>query len=105
MINEEGFAPIHLAISKGHEQLVRFLMGQAVDIDASTDDGITPLIMACFFDEKRLVQCLLFLGANVHKITKNGLNALHYCAMHGNVEIGKKLIKRGIDLTCKRVPS
>lgn len=43
-------------------------MGQAVDIDAATDEGITPLIMACFFDEKRLVQCLLFLGANVRNL-------------------------------------
>lgn len=81
--------------------MIRFLLGQGVDIDASTDDGYTALILACFFDDKRLVQCLLFLGANVHKITSQGLNALHYAAIHGNVSIAKKLIKRGIDLTCK----
>lgn len=107
--NDEGEAPIHLAIAARHEKLVRFLVsypnherGDMIDVDATTDEGKTPLHYACAHNSLRLVAILLRCGANVHKITKtDGENALHMAAYHGNIRIAKRLIRLGIDFTCK----
>jgi ankyrin repeat protein len=69
---DNGDTALMISIVKRHEELVRFLLQQAVDVDTSDDTGRTALHLACYFDEKRLVQCLLFVGANVHKLTREG---------------------------------
>ena len=100
--NDAGEAPIHLAIAARHEALVRFLLDQAVDIDVTTDEGKTPLHYGCAHNDTRLVNILLYLQANVHRITNiDGENALHFAAYWGNIRIAKRLLRRGIDFTCK----
>jgi len=100
--NEVGEAPLHLAIAARHEALVRFLLGQGVNIDAITDEGKSALHYASAHNDVRLVVILLFLNANVHRITRvDGENALHCAAWWGNLRIAKRLIRRGIDFTCK----
>lgn len=107
--NDLGEAPIHLAIACRHEKLVRFLIsypnyvrGDTIDLDVTTDEGKTPLHYACAHNCLRLVAILLHCGVNVHRITKtDGENALHFAAYWGNIRIAKRLIRRGIDFTCK----
>lgn len=108
--DERGMTALHLAILKRHPELVRFLIGQGVDVCCVTDDGQTALHFACAHNDLRLAHLLLAIhkrngeetDMTIHRTTKdNGDNAMHLTALHGNIRIGKRLIRAGIDFTCK----
>lgn len=109
MRDDEGRCALHLAIQARHKELVRFLLQRPVDITFVTDAGRTALHFACAHNDLYLVHWLLHIhrlngdwDQTIHRLTKDdGENALHLAAMWGNVRIGTRLIKRGIDFTCK----
>lgn len=108
-VDSEGRSAIHLAISARHAELLRFLVGQCADVTSVTDDGRTALHYAVAHNDIRAVVLLLHLhklngesDKTIHRLVKEtGDNALHLAALWGNVRIAKRLIKAGVDFTCK----
>jgi hypothetical protein len=108
-VDEKGSSAVHLAISARHADLLRFLLGQGADVTLVTDDGKTALHYAVAHNDIRAVVFFLHLhklngdwDKSIHRITKDtGDNALHLAALWGNARIAKRLIKAGVDFTCK----
>ena len=45
-ITNEGITVLHGAAVGGHLEVVKYLVGQGADVNATSDEGITPLMMA-----------------------------------------------------------
>ena len=68
-------------------------MGAAVDApDAS---GYTVLITAAVNDKRRMAQLMLFLGADPHVRTRDGMTALAWAKELGHPEIEAMLLEGG----------
>lgn len=72
------------------------------NINATTWDGQTPLIICCDLGYNDLVSILLSHGADIHIQTPSGLDALYLACFHGYVSIVSKLMQRGADATTQR---
>ncbi len=54
----EGWAPIHYAVSNGNEELIRFLVKNGADVNATTKDGKTPLSIASEAGNEEIIAIL-----------------------------------------------
>ncbi|MBA3237948.1 MAG: ankyrin repeat domain-containing protein [Parachlamydiaceae bacterium] len=76
-ITAAGYTPLHSALHHGNEVISMALMGQhGVDVNKATEEGVTPLMLACDLDSKNLVLEILRKGANPHAERKDGMTAL-----------------------------
>ena len=64
--------------------------------------GITPLHYACYFGNKRAIDLLLDLGADINARDDEGNTCLHYAINSSCLRTIKKLIIRGVDKSIKR---
>ena len=63
-----GWLPFHEACNHGHSDVVDYLLnhGAMRHIDATGDQGVTPLIDAASAGNLQIIKLLLRRGANVH---------------------------------------
>ncbi|GFQ79999.1 hypothetical protein TNCT_188471 [Trichonephila clavata] len=54
---------LHLAVSKGHLELTKYLIAQNVDVNAANDAGLTSVHLAVINGHKNILQILLDAGA------------------------------------------
>lgn len=66
-------------------------------INAVNSNGHSPLILACYIDQKEIVTFLLDNGANINYQMDMG-SAVHAVAFKGNASILSLLIEKGADL-------
>jgi ankyrin repeat protein len=95
IVTDHGLTPLIAACWKGHENVVRLLLGHDnTDVNQSDDDGCTPLFMACKMGHKRVVRLLLdHSETNVNKPDNQGRTPL-YAALHAeNKELAIILIE------------
>jgi ankyrin repeat protein len=93
----DGLTPLHYTTSaKAAEHLILY----GAEIDARSDKGETPLLMA-LYGWKDIVPILLAHGADVNAHNNRGLAALHFmCNYHGSYghKVLKLLVERGADV-------
>lgn len=89
-----------LAAANGHTEIVKLLLDDGAKIDASGDNGATPLMLASkgSFETAKL---LLDRKANLESKDKSGYSAIFYAAGWGKVDILKLLIERGANVTAQ----
>ena len=92
--------PLHLACRVGFLEGVKVLVNHGADVNSTIGCIKTPLIMALDHYEPdtcaKIVSFLCDHGANIHTCATRGrFTALHYAAIHDNVEVAKELVKRG----------
>eukprot|EP00742_Colponemidia_sp_Colp-10_P009109 GILJ01009908.1.p1 GENE.GILJ01009908.1~~GILJ01009908.1.p1 ORF type:complete len:1719 (+),score=242.82 GILJ01009908.1:19-5175(+) len=102
-INErgkDGYAPLHTAVAKGHEELVLMLLNNGANVDAVTKNNSSPLHLACKKINISLVRLLLDRCNvnNINKLDKNDMNPLHYAISNGARECVLLLLERGADV-------
>jgi ankyrin repeat protein len=76
---------------------VQTLLRYGADVNAQSEAGFTPLILAACSGDGRIVQVLLNSGADVRKTLKSGQTALAHAAEHGYngiVELLKRTMSR-----------
>ncbi len=89
--NREGDLPLHRAIKSGQPEVAKLLVYQKVGINQPNRDGLCPLHLAAKFllsaqdSVEEVVQTLIDYGAQIEARGPSG-TALHYAAMHDNVE-------------------
>ena len=96
-----GDVPITLCALYGNRNAAQVLLKEGADINHPTKYG-TPLHVAAQFASVEFVRFLLANGADLNGTnkyeegTRKGMNALHYAADSGNVDVIPVLIKSGL---------
>lgn len=78
--------PVHWASTRGHADIVRFLLSSGCDIDAVDVKQTTPLAIAAQYDHTVLVFFLVKEGADISKTDECDDSALHWAAYKGNLQ-------------------
>lgn len=93
---QEGYAPLHVACSRGHTGIISALLAGGADKDVEDNRGAIPLHHTISQDHVDTTEILLAAGAN---ITIGGsFVPFILAACKRNVEILKLFIKRGVDV-------
>ncbi|KAL3527435.1 hypothetical protein ACH5RR_012091 [Cinchona calisaya] len=91
----DGRSPLHLAASRGYEDIAQFLMQEGVDIDAADNFGNTPLLEAIKSGHERVASLLVKEGASL-KIDNAG-SFLCMVVVKGDSDLLRRLLDTGID--------
>ena len=92
-------SPLHMAVLKGHKEVVELLIAKGSKIEAKGyRGGETPLHLAAQNGHKGIVELLLLKGADVKAVTKNGSTALHKAAKNGIKDSAELLLSEGADI-------
>ena len=75
-INKPGWTPLSYAATRGHTDIVKYLLGHSAYIDAAAPNGSTPLMMAAYFGYDSTVKLLLDEGADPKLKNAMGYTAL-----------------------------
>ena len=65
---EEGYTPLHLAIRRGIEEIIKLLLSKGANVNAEAKDGRTSLHFATQMGRIKIVEYLLKCGANVNVV-------------------------------------
>jgi ankyrin repeat protein len=106
-INAVGADPPHLTLLHAACELelsmaARLLVEAGADVNATTDDGVTPLMSAQSADLARL---LLDSGADIEQTDRAGQNALARACQCGCIELAKVFLKQGSTSTVTQAAS
>eukprot|EP00752_Nemacystus_decipiens_P005121 g4646.t1 len=80
------------------DRTVALLSRGAIDIEAATLQGLTPLMLAAFRGHARIVRLLLNKGASSSVVGDDGITALQASAQEGHAAVVKLLVEAGADL-------
>ncbi|MFN7457267.1 MAG: ankyrin repeat domain-containing protein [Gemmatimonas sp.] len=91
-------APLADAVMRGDTARVRALLKQGVDVNAAQPDGMSPLHWAAQRGDLSSAQVLVYAGARVDALTRNGnYTPLHIAAREGRAAVVKLLLASGAD--------
>ena len=68
----EGYTPLGLAVSAGHNEAVRILLREGVDVNASDNEGVTALMHAAMHGYADVIDLLLLHGARPMQLRGDG---------------------------------
>ena len=95
-----GYTPLMDAAVAGSLETVQYLIDQGADVNAHSDTGLTPLMLAVGDTAKERV--LLDHGARINASSKAGRTAVFLAAMHDqSADEVRYLVARGADVTMK----
>ena len=85
----DGLTPLHLASVRGNLEAVRELLRLGAQASMTVVPGRygTPLHQAAMKGHKEIVSVLLNAGCPIDVVNIEGLNALHYAAVGGSLEV------------------
>ena len=85
-VNKPGWAPLHYAATRGHLDMMAFLLDQNAYIDAASPNGTTPLMMAAFYGTPSAVKLLLEAGADPMLKNVQGLSAIDFAQRNSRAD-------------------
>ncbi len=89
-------SPVADAVMRGDTAQVRTLIRQGNDVNAAQADGMSALHWAARRGDASSAQVLLFAGARVDAVTRNGnYTPLHLAAREGRADVVKLLLSHG----------
>ncbi|XP_041378594.1 E3 ubiquitin-protein ligase MIB2-like [Gigantopelta aegis] len=89
---------LHIAAHKGKLTIVKLLIEKKSDINATDDDGDTPLIVATGKQQTEVAEYLVRTGAQLDLKNNKGRTAIHNAAYTGQTTLIHALIGRGCDV-------
>jgi ankyrin repeat protein len=93
--NENGDTALIRASSRGHTEVVKFLIKEGADVNTKDIFGNTALTLASLGGYIEVVKLLLEAGADVNAKDKLGYTALTLARINGRTEIIKLLKQHG----------
>ncbi|KAL2317285.1 hypothetical protein Fmac_031161 [Flemingia macrophylla] len=98
-IDYDGRSPLHLAASRGYEDITLFLIQEGVDVNIKDNFGNTPLLEAVKNGHDRIASLLVREGASM-KIDNAG-SFLCTAVARGDSDYLKRLLSNGMDPNLK----
>ncbi|XP_048121828.1 transient receptor potential cation channel subfamily A member 1b [Alosa alosa] len=96
VLNAALMSPLHLAISKGHNDMVELLLSFSVtDVNLEGDLENTPVMLACSNNNCQALNILFKYGAKLCSQNKLGHYAIHAVTFNGSKEAMEVIIKKG----------
>ncbi|XP_047312179.1 potassium channel SKOR-like [Impatiens glandulifera] len=92
----DGRSPLHLAASRGYEDVVMFLIQSGVDINAKDKFGNTPLLEAVKNGHDRIASLLRYEGGASLKVDDAG-GLLCTSVVRGDADLLKRLLANGLN--------
>ena len=79
-----GATPLHVAACHNHKLFVHMLMRSesSANINSMTANGSTPLHSAAACGAVEIIDLLLYFGANLSAVDKDGFSTLHHAILH-----------------------
>ena len=79
-----GATPLHVAACHNHKLFAHMLMRSesSANINSMTTNGSTPLHSAAACGAVEIIDLLLYFGANLSAVDKDGLSTLHHAILH-----------------------
>ncbi|CAL1283118.1 unnamed protein product [Larinioides sclopetarius] len=96
--NLSGNTALHLAVIKGHLDIVEVLLNKGADVKSTFDNSSHPLHLAAVSGNVDIVKCLLKHGAAVNCVNNFGETPLHKAAAFNASEVIDFLLKNGADI-------
>jgi len=96
--DSDGSTALHCATWKGHREIVGFLIGAGIDINAHNQNehwGTTPLHAAAHANQTAIAELLIKAGADVNAKDLSGKTPLHHTTFHKANATAKLLVKNG----------
>jgi len=93
--DEREVAPIHVAASAGHNDILSLLIDHGAGVNGRCIDGSTPLHRASWNARLEAGQVLLNRGVDIDARTNFGTSALIYAVVQGHVEFARMLLEHG----------
>ncbi|MGB7922728.1 MAG: ankyrin repeat domain-containing protein [Pyrinomonadaceae bacterium] len=92
--NSTASAPVSLqrAVDSGDVTSINSLIAEGADVDARSEDGWTPLMLATIKGHTEVVLALLKQGADVNARNKKGWTALMFAVSMGDLETMRALL-------------
>ncbi|XP_027178269.1 potassium channel SKOR isoform X1 [Coffea eugenioides] len=95
----DGRSPLHLAASRGYEDIAQFLIQEGVDINVTDNFGNTPLLEAIKSGHEHVASLLVKEGASLQ--IENAGNFLCTVVAKGDSDLLRRFLTRGIDPNSK----
>uniref|UniRef100_A0A0D6R704 Uncharacterized protein n=1 Tax=Araucaria cunninghamii TaxID=56994 RepID=A0A0D6R704_ARACU len=96
--DEEGWTPLHSAVSSGKDNVVEVLLQAGADVSMANKGGRTALHYAASKGRLNIAQILISHGAKVNQKDKFGCTPLHRAASAGHSQLCELLIDDGADV-------
>ena len=99
-----GGTALHVAAIKGHADVIELLLTNGADINAESETGATPLVLAA---ENGKIEALQFILQHKDKIVNieargaGGGTALHVAAIKGHADVIELLLTNGADINAE----
>lgn len=91
-----GRTPLHSAIAADAQGVIQILLrNRSTDLNARSNDGTTPLILAARLANEGIVEELISADTDVNAADNNGRTALHWAAAVNNVDAVQILLTHG----------
>ncbi len=97
VVSAAGEADLADAAEQGQGRLVRSLLAEGADVNASQVDGTTALHWAAYHDDLDTARLLIGAGADANATNRYGVPALSLAATNGNAAFVKFLLAAGAD--------
>ncbi|MDR1350209.1 MAG: ankyrin repeat domain-containing protein [Zoogloeaceae bacterium] len=94
-VNSEGWPPLAYAAFNGHAQMVDYLLAHGANVNATSENGVTALMMAARGGYLAIVQRLVAARANIHLQTDRGKTALDWALENRHTHIAEFLRHQG----------
>ena len=95
---------LYAARENSNPEILQVLIENGADVNATGEDGWTPLMFAAGNPNSEILQALIENGARLNTINEDGFTALMFAARHNsNPDVVTELLKNDADVSIKSI--
>src|SRR5436190_9205605 len=94
---------LQISIKRGHHEVMKGVLGQDIDVNEKSREGMTALCLAIQGGRTELVQMLLANHASPHEQDADSMTPLHMVVQMGRCDLTKMVLESQeiVDVNCR----